>query len=47
MAFGIGLSIGQLMAGFLVGWGYVVPFATGSALALASTLLVWSEVEEP
>jgi MFS family permease len=46
MAFGIGLSIGQLIAGFLVGWGYLVPFATGSALALLSTLLVWTEVEE-
>ena len=47
MAFGIGLSIGQLMAGFLVGYGYLTPFATGSALALLSTVLVWTEVEEP
>jgi MFS family permease len=47
MAFGIGLSIGQLMAGFLVGLGYVVPFATGAVLALGSTAVVWTQVEEP
>ena len=47
MAFGIGLSIGQLLSGFLVGWGYVVPFATGATLALAAAALVRTEVEEP
>ncbi len=47
MSFGIGLAIGQLLAGFLVGWGYVVPFATGSVLALGSTVMVWTQVDEP
>ncbi len=47
MAFGIGLSIGQLLSGFLVGWSYVVPFATGAALALIAGAIVHSEVEEP
>ncbi|MFP4624650.1 MAG: MFS transporter, partial [Gemmatimonadota bacterium] len=47
MAFGIGLSLGQLMAGFLVALGYTVPFATGAALAVIATLLVRTEVQEP
>ena len=46
MAFGIGLSIGQLLSGFLVGWGYVVPFAVGSGMALVAGVLVQTEVEE-
>lgn len=47
MAFGIGISVGQLVAGFLVGFGFLTPFATGAALALLATLLVWTQVEEP
>lgn len=46
MAFGIGLAMGQLLAGFLVGLGYVVPFAAGAVLALVSTAAVWTQVEE-
>jgi MFS family permease len=47
MAFVLGLSAGQLSAGFLVAWGYVVPFAFGSVLALAAALLVRAQVDEP
>lgn len=46
MAFVLGLSGGQLTAGFLVGFGYVVPFAFASALAAGAALLVAVEVEE-
>lgn len=47
MAFGLGLAGGQLASGFLVGWGFVVPFAGGAVLSLAAALLVWRQVEEP
>ena len=47
MAFGLGLSAGQLLSGFLVEAGYLVPFAVGGSLALAAAGLVWREVEEP
>ena len=47
MAFGLGLSAGQLLAGFLVAWGYTTPFAIGAGLALMAALLVHREVEEP
>ena len=47
MAFGLGISFGQLSAGFLIRWGYVVPFATGAGLAVLAALLVWRQVDEP
>lgn len=47
MSFGIGIAVGQLMAGFLIGVGYVTPFAFGAVLALCATALVWTQVEEP
>jgi MFS family permease len=47
MAFGIGLSVGQLLSGFMVGWSYLAPFATGAALALLAAGLVATQVEEP
>jgi MFS family permease len=47
MAFGIGLSIGQLMSGFLITWGYVTPFVTGAVMALVAAALVRSQVDEP
>ncbi len=46
MAFGLGLSAGQLTAGFLVSAGYVVPFAAGAVVALLTAVLVWREVDE-
>ena len=47
LSFSIGLAVGQLLAGFLVGVGYVTPFATGAVLALIASGLVWTQVEEP
>ncbi|MFB6352610.1 MAG: MFS transporter, partial [Halobacteriales archaeon] len=46
MAFGLGVALGPLTAGALVGYGYVVPFAVGAALAAAGTVLVYTQVEE-
>ncbi len=46
MAFGLGLSAGQLTAGFLVSAGFVVPFATGAVIALVTAGVVWREVAE-
>ncbi len=47
MSFGLGLSAGQLAAGFLVGFGYIVPFAIGAGLAVAAAILVRAEVVDP
>jgi MFS family permease len=46
MAFGFGVAAGPLSSGFLVGLGFVVPFAVGGVLALLGAALVWSQVEE-
>jgi len=46
LSFSIGLAVGQLMAGFLVGWHYTAPFATGAILALLAAGLVATQVEE-
>ena len=47
LSFSIGIAVGQLMAGFLVGWGFVTPFAAGAALSLLAAALIWTQVEEP
>lgn len=44
MAFGIGLSAGQLLSGFLLPWGYVTPFAVGAAGALVAAAAVGHQV---
>lgn len=46
MSFGIGLSLGQITGGFLVGFGYVVPFAVGMGLAAVAVAVVKLEVVE-
>ncbi|MFT4904841.1 MAG: MFS family permease [Natronomonas sp.] len=46
MAFGFGTAIGPLASGVLYGYGFVVPFAFGAALALAALVLVVTQVEE-
>ncbi|MFB6081122.1 MAG: MFS transporter [Haloferacaceae archaeon] len=46
MAFGLGIAIGPLAGGWLVGYGYAVPFAFGAVLALLGAVLVYAEVEE-
>lgn len=47
VSFGLGISAGQLLAGFLVGFGFAVPFAIGAGLAGLGAALVASEVVEP
>lgn len=46
MAFTLGTAIGPLIAGSLVRFGYVVPFAFGAVLAGLGAALVFSQVEE-
>lgn len=46
MAFGLGVALGPLSAGFLVSLGFVVPFAVGAALAVIGFGLVYTQVEE-
>ena len=46
MAFGLGVAFGPLVSGFLVSYGFVVPFAFGAGLAAVALVLVFSQVEE-
>lgn len=46
VAFGLGIAQGQLIAGFFVQFGFVVPFVLGSLLAAGGAVLVWTQVEE-
>ena len=46
MAFGFGVALGPLASGFLVAFGFVVPFAFGAALAVVGVALVQTQVEE-
>lgn len=46
VSFGLGLSVGQLSSGFLIRYGYVVPFAFGAMLAAIGAVLVYTQVEE-
>lgn len=46
MAFGLGVAVGPLAAGFLVAYGFIVPFAFGASLAAVALVLVYTQVEE-
>lgn len=46
MAFGLGVAIGPLVSGFLVGYGFILPFAFGAALAALGLALVYTQVNE-
>jgi MFS family permease len=46
MAFGFGVAFGPLTSGFLVAFGFIVPFAFGAVLAGVGAVLVWTQVEE-
>lgn len=46
MSFGLGTAIGPLSAGYLVRFGFVVPFAFGAGLAAVGLVLVYTQVEE-
>ena len=47
VAFGFGIAAGQIISGFLVRYGFVVPFASGAVLAAVGAGLVWTQIEEP
>jgi len=46
LGFGLGVALGPLASGWLVGFGFIVPFAAGGALALVALVLVVTQVEE-
>lgn len=46
VAFGLGIAMGQLTAGFFVQFGFVVPFVIGGILAAVGAGLVLTQVEE-
>jgi MFS family permease len=46
MGFGLGTALGPLASGFLVRYGFAVPFAVGSALAVGALAVVYTQVAE-
>jgi MFS family permease len=46
VAFGLGISFGQLAAGFLIRYGFVTPFLFGTLIAGIGAVLVYTQVEE-
>ena len=46
MAFGFGVAFGPLLSGFLVAWGFVVPFAFAAGLAAVGVLIVLTQIDE-
>jgi MFS family permease len=46
MAFGLGTAVGPLLSGFLVFYGFAVPFLVAAALAVVGFVLVSTQVEE-
>lgn len=47
VSFMLGLSMGQMMSGFLVRFGYAVPFVFGAVLAVLGLFLVQTQVRVP
>ena len=46
MSFGFGVAVGPLLSGFLVAWGFAVPFAFAAALAGVGVAIVVTQIEE-
>ena len=46
MAFGFGVAAGPLLSGFLVAWGFLVPFAFAAGLAAIGAVTVATQVNE-
>lgn len=46
MAFGLGSAVGPISSGFLIRFGYVVPFVFGAVLAALGAIIVHTQVEE-
>ncbi len=46
MGFGLGVALGPLASGWLVGFGFVVPFAVGAVLSVIALVTVVTQVDE-
>jgi MFS family permease len=46
MSFGLGTAIGPLISGYLVAFGFAVPFVVGGVLSVGASVLVFSQVDE-
>lgn len=46
MAFGLGTALGPLASGYLVRFGFVVPFTFGAVLAVVGLILIATQIEE-
>lgn len=46
MAFGLGTALGPLASGFLIRYGYSIPFVFGGLLACLGIVLVYTQVQE-
>lgn len=46
MSFGIGIAVGPLLSGFLVTFGFPVPFLVGAGLAIIGVVLAATQVED-
>lgn len=46
MAFGFGVAVGPLLSGFLVAWGFAVPFVFAAILAALGVVLVHTQIHE-
>lgn len=46
MSFGLGTAIGPLTSGYLVAFGFAVPFVVGGILSVGAFVLVFSQVDE-
>ena len=46
MSFGLGTAIGPLTSGYLVSFGFAVPFVVGGILSVGAFVLVFSQVDE-
>ncbi len=46
VSFGLGIAAGQMISGFLIRFGFLVPFAAGALLAAAGLVLVRTQVPD-
>ncbi len=46
MAFGFGVAVGPLLSGWLIAWGFAVPFVFAAALAAVGVIVVLTQIEE-
>lgn len=46
VAFGLGISFGQIASGFLIQYGFITPFLFGAVIAALGAVLIYTQVEE-